>query len=315
MATITQKRRENRQQAAEDLNHKRPVLTAKPYDLTIETGAFCSLRCLICEQTYTDFDLSREFLELARFKQIIDYFYDSVEHINLFNWGEPLLNPSLCAMIEYAHDRDIHTVVHTNLNFLNAELAEHILTSGLSELILSIDGASEDTYQRYRQGGSFRNAFENMQLLLQEQKEIRCASPRIIWKFLVFSHNEHEIEKAKELAGDLGIGIKFSFAVTDKNLTPTLKEFNNDFFKEKFCREYDLPCNQLWRGPIIHSNGDILPCCLVYQKKYVLGNMFTEDFNSVWNNQVYQSIRKSITNNLCCDPRLYCQRCRFNPAV
>ena len=314
MKEILQKKA-NRSRAAEDFERKRSILAAQPYDLTIETGAICPLRCLICEQTHNDFDLSREFLELDCFKQIIDYFCDSIEHINLFNWGEPLLNPSLCEMIKYAWLHNIHTAVHTSLNFLNSSLSEQILTSGLTELILSIDGASERTYQKYRKGGSFKNVFNNLRLLLSRQKQINSISPRIIWKFLVFRHNEHEIGAAKKLADDLGVEIKFSFAVTNNDLTPTLEEFNNSSFKEKFCKEYDLPCNQLWRGPVIHSNGDILPCCLVYQKKYVLGNMFNEDFTALWNNYQYQNMRKTVADKLHPDSSIYCTSCRFNPRL
>ena len=65
-----------------------------------------------------------------------------------------LLHPKIIEMIEYAHQKRISTGLSSNLNRLNAELAERLIRSGLSQLLVSLDGATQATYSRYRQGGN-----------------------------------------------------------------------------------------------------------------------------------------------------------------
>ena len=253
-----------------ELREKSAAVSGMPYSLTIDPGGSCPLRCPFCEQTYNDFDLSREFLKFSDFKKIIDYFQDFLLHINLFNWGEPLLNSQISQMIEYASSLKIITAIHTNLNFLTPELAENLVRSNFIETVVSIDGASELSYQKYRKNGSFKTAYGNLKLLCQKKKDLGAKDANITWKFLVFRHNEGEIEKAQQMANDMGIPVKFSFAVASGDFESTLKKYDSKNFREKFCKDYDCPCHQLWRGPIIQSNGDILPCCLVYQKSIFL---------------------------------------------
>ncbi len=287
------------------------VLEGMPFTLTIETGAICPLRCPFCPQTYDDFDLSREFLQYSDFKRIIDYFDDSLQHINLFNWGEPLLNGSIVEMIEYAASHEIETDIHSTLNFASTGLLENLVGSGLTRFTVSLDGASEETYQGYRKGGSFRVVYDHLRLLVDKQKELGNKHTNIIWKFLVFRHNQHEIEKAKGMADELGIAINFAYATAFGEYVSTLEEYNGTDFNKKYSRQYDPQCSQLWKSPTIHSNGDVLPCCQTYHSKYVLGNIFQQDFKDIWNGARYRHMRQVVTGKVASDPSLFCCRCFF----
>jgi radical SAM protein with 4Fe4S-binding SPASM domain len=294
---------------------KQIFVLGMPNTLIIETGAVCPLHCPFCPQSRDDFDLTRELLTFDNFKKIIDYFENFVDTVLLFNWGEPLLNPDLSEMIVYASERKIRTVVHSNLNFLTEELAEKLIKSGLSELVSSIDGVSEESYQAYRRGGSFNIAINNLKLLLHKRKQLGMGMPNIIWKFLVFKQNEHEIEKARRIAQQIEVPIDFKFAVAPGEFEPTLEKYSNSDFINKFIRDYGLPCEQLWRAPVICPDGSVLPCCMVSHKKYIVGNLFEQDFKSIWNNEKYQLIRKIVTGKMSkSDSSFFCYNCVFGPS-
>jgi len=295
------------------LKNKSIFASALPNTLIIEPGAVCSLKCPFCPQSQDDFDLTRGLLKLADFKKIIDYFEDFVDTVLLFNWGEPLLNLQLVEMIEYANERRMRTIVHSNLNFLTEEMAERLVRSGLTELTASIDGASEESYQKYRKGGSFSLALENLKLLLKKKNDLKSNTPRIIWKFLVFRHNEHELDTAKRMAVEMGVPIEFKFAVAPGEYDPSAEKYNNRDFTNKFIENYGLPCEQLWRAPVIHSDGSVLPCCMVSQKKYIVGNIFNQDFKQIWNNDEYQRLRKIVAGETNPEPDTFCYNCIFNP--
>jgi len=293
---------------------QRPVIAfGIPNVLIVETGAVCSLRCPFCPKNHADFDLSRRFLRQDDFKRIVDSFEGLLDSILLFNWGEPLFNPQIPEMVRYAAQRKISTTIHSNLNSLAPEFARRLIEAGLSELVASIDGASEESYRAYRRGGSFAKALNNLKVFIETKKSLSSDSPRIQWKFLVFRQNEHEIEKARLLAEEIGVPIQFSLAVAPGVFESTLDEYNNKDFAEKFIKNYGLPCEQLWKSPVICPDGEVLPCCMVNQKKYSVGNLFKEEFSDIWNNSTYQALRRIISGEVAADRSFFCHDCIFNP--
>ena len=296
------------------LRDKPQLAPAMPNCLTVETGAVCPLRCVFCPQIDPDFDLPRGFLSLEELKKIVDGFEGYLEHANFFNWGEPLLNPDLSQMIRYVAENGIYSVVHSNLNFLNPALAEALLDSGLSELSASIDGASEEAYSKYRVNGSFSTALRNLQLLISTKKKMGLVAPKIFWKFLVFRHNEHEITKAKSMAADIGVEIKFQFAVTTKKeFESTLEDYDGKYFLKKFVHDYDSPCDALWKNPIVHPGGIVLPCCMICHQKYAVGDLLKKNLRNIWNNEKYQELRNVVAGRIKPVESSFCHRCIFNP--
>jgi len=291
-------------------------LSSKPSAITIEPGAICQLKCVLCPQWKDTFNFSKEFLKLSQFIELIELFKSTVEHINLYNWGEPLLNPDLPDMIKYSNKYNIDLTIHSNMNYLTPKLAEELITSGPFNLSVSIDAASEKSYKLYQVGGSFDKAITNLKILLKIKKQLKTASPNIKWQFLVFRHNEHEIDKAKRLAEEIGVVIKIAYAESKDKLEPDNPKYNMENFHEKFVKEHGRLCDELWRGPVIHSNGEILPCCMIKDIKYSLGNVFEKDFNKIWNSEKYQKYRQYVSGeNVCEDDDLFCKKCVLNPRL
>jgi len=76
---------------------------------------------------------------------------DYVFFLDLFNWGEPLLDPNLEELVRIASARRIVTNVSSNLSLpLSDERIESLVKSGLCQLVVSLDGTSQETYQNYR---------------------------------------------------------------------------------------------------------------------------------------------------------------------
>ncbi len=89
--------------------------------------------------------------------------------------------------------RDIYTKVDTNLSLrLTDDKLKDLLMSGLSEIAASIDGFSQQTYERYRRGGRFELVLENLTRLAALRDRLGLDT-KISWNFLVFNFNEHEV--------------------------------------------------------------------------------------------------------------------------
>jgi MoaA/NifB/PqqE/SkfB family radical SAM enzyme len=125
--------------------------------------------------------------------------------MDIMNWGEPLLNTRLPAMISSAKSHRIEVRLDTNFNDANEALIEELILSGLDILSLSIDGISPETYGRYRSKGKFERVLANLEILVRKRQALGRKNPWIVWQFLVFRHNDHEVSQVDEFARARGV--------------------------------------------------------------------------------------------------------------
>jgi MoaA/NifB/PqqE/SkfB family radical SAM enzyme len=113
--------------------------------------------------------------------------------------GDPVAARSFDAAVEWfaAANAALAIEVYTNGALRPpqwwAELARRIAAI---RVVFAIDGL-EDTYAFYRRGASFDKVVENARAFID-------AGGRAQWDFLVFRHNEHQLDEAKRRASELG---------------------------------------------------------------------------------------------------------------
>ncbi|MBI5427497.1 MAG: radical SAM protein [Nitrospinae bacterium] len=283
-----------------------------PKMLSIDPTNHCNLRCPLCPTGLDDPNVERGLMKLEQYKSVIDRLGKWLQSANLYSWGEPLLNKSFVDMLRYTSRDPFHirAISSANLNILSAAQIEGLVASGLDKLIVSCDGVSQEVYEKYRVGGKVETVFENMKKLAAEKK--RANSPiRIVWNYLVMKHNEHEIDLAKKIAGEIGVEITFGLMRTnlkddilqpasaniqrDLEWIPESPEFN-PYNVERKTRKKPLSfCKRPWQETFVNWNGDVFPCgCVVTEKKYSMGNVFEKDFMEIWNGERYVSARKEL---------------------
>ena len=142
-----------------------------PSHLIIDITNVCTLKCRLCPTGAGLPGRKKGMMPLEAFRKIIDETGKYLISIDLFNWGEPLMNKDVYQMIAYAHARHIVTSVSSNFQHFSEAAANQMISSGLDILILSIDGASQESYEKYRIGGDFRKVIEHMSLLVKKKNE------------------------------------------------------------------------------------------------------------------------------------------------
>jgi MoaA/NifB/PqqE/SkfB family radical SAM enzyme len=193
---------------------------------------------------------------------------------------------------------------------MNLEDLERIVESGLNHIRVSLDGASEESYAKYRVGGHFQQVFSNLNTLIDIRNRCRSSFPIIEWQFLVMRHNEHEIPQVRKFADELGVdlvtfgAIGLGEAPYDGTYDQTLAEewlprhhpqYRHRYGTESF---YDGPCFFLWESVTINWDGGVAPCCVLDDPNMDFGNTLDRPVSSIWNNEFYQSSRRQF------DPRL-----------
>lgn len=298
-----------------------------PFILNIEPGNVCNLKCPLCPTGLGDQGMAKGFIDLGFFKHIFDQLRGSLTSVNLYSWGEPLLNKDLVRIIRYIKESDkaIRVVISTNLNIRDDKLLEELIDSGIDEVIVSCDGACQATYEKYRVGGDFNLVMHNLRYLASKKEELAKDSS-IVWNFLVFRHNEHEVEKAREMAKETGVDFRIGFMRTsmkdeilkshkeaieqDKNWIPDNPEYSAYDKINYTTKKIIKTCRKPWQEISINWNGLVFPCCAVYGEKYNFGDTRKDSIKNIWNNPKFISARKEILNK--CPATTICGVCRSN---
>lgn len=280
-----------------------------PPTIMVEPTNICNLKCPLCPTGAGLIKRKKGFMTLLNFKKIIDEMGDYIIHLRLWNWGEPLLNQDIFKMISYAKQKKIFVNISTNSHLLNKEISKGLVESGLDELIVSIDGASEETYKKYRKGGDFKKIIDSLKFLIQEKKRLNKKLPYINLQFIIMKHNEHEINKIKKLAKDINIdqlsfktvGVMDYFSKEDIRKYLPEKDKYSRYTKERnklfLKRKIKNWCDFLWEEFIINWDGEVVPCCFDMNNSYVFGNVFKQSIKKIWNNKEYVNFREKILKN------------------
>ena len=145
----------------------------KIYILNVESSRNCNLRCIQCanHSIFSPKVTGNKLMTLETFKKlepVIPY----IKIINLDNHGEPLLNPYLTEMIKFAKclNPQVRISFTTNLQTLTEKLAKGLLESGLTDLQVSINGITKETYEKIEVNAKFDRLLQNLEIIKTYRK-------------------------------------------------------------------------------------------------------------------------------------------------
>jgi len=179
-----------------------------PFDLTVDCATLCQLHCPYCAVGNGTIRRGRALMETALHERLAADVAPDLFLAWYFSAGEPLLHPRLHEHLARTAGEEAFTVVSTNLSVpLSPARQEALLRSGLGMLSASVDGASAATYGQYRRGGDFALVMDNLAGLARRKREMGLQFPLLEWRFLLFAHNQHEVDTARSLAADMGLDL------------------------------------------------------------------------------------------------------------
>jgi MoaA/NifB/PqqE/SkfB family radical SAM enzyme len=279
-----------------------------PQSILLEASSFCQLRCPSCPTATGAIDaaIGRGFLRFEDFRKLVDG-NPSIRRIELSNYGEIFLNPELLEILEYAHHAGITITIDngSNLNDVREAVLEGLVKYKVSILRCSIDGASAETYRKYRVHGDFDTVIANIERINYFKRVYASEFPQLGWQFIIFGYNEHELPHARELATSLGMAFhpkltwdaNFSpirdaeFVKNETGLTFTTRSEYTEITGEIFLNSI---CHQLWDNPQINWDGKILGCCRNFWGDFG-GNAFTEGLSASLNGETIEYARGMLT--------------------
>jgi MoaA/NifB/PqqE/SkfB family radical SAM enzyme len=285
-----------------ELAYRRRIadVQSMPYLINVEPLYYCNLECPLCDRQIFPFARQGKEagkLSLELWDRILDEVGDYLFQCHIFGQGEPLLDWTRTKeIISRTHQRRIFTLLSTNCTLVTPEIAAEMPATGLDYLVCAIDGVSQKSYSRYRVGGNVDKALSGMRLFMQE-RDRQKSSMQIEWQFLVHKHNIHEMDKAREIAEEMGVylrfatlhGMEFNPALQDEWLPESSKWSAGQVALGE--TPYNFPCYFLWRALVLNSNGRMARC-LIYQNVAEYGDANTHTVQQLYNSPSMQRARE-----------------------
>ena len=283
---------------------KSAVYWGSPPVVMIEPTNICNLQCPLCPSGNGTLKRAKGYMDLDVFKKIINDIEKTAFMVVLWNQGEPYLNKDFSKMVKYASDRGLFTLVSTNGN-IDYE-AEEIVKSGLDSMIVSLDGTTQETYNKYRVNGKLNTVIKGVKEIVAAKKKLKRSNPLLRWQFLVMKHNEHEIEEIKLLAKELEVdnlelkSIQIYSKEDIEKYLPTNPKYrrykvSGDNFELKF--GIKNRCRRIWTNAVINWDGEVAICCFDKDGIFKVGNVKTTRLNQLWKNDNITKIRNQILTN------------------
>ena len=196
---------------------------AGPYPgrMYVECTAACNISCnQACCNPESGITRTRQagMLDFDLFKRVIDEAGPSLHRIDFFNYGEAFLHKRAVEMCEYIKTNFPHIYLYTSTNglALSEEAARRLVHSGIDEVTFSVDGARQESYEKYRQRGKLDVALRNLRAMADEKRKSGRTLPFLNWRYILFVWNDsdEEMQQAREMAQEMGVD-RLCWEITD----------------------------------------------------------------------------------------------------
>jgi len=267
-----------------------PKKQAHPQGTLIEITNACNLNCLMCNTK-----LSKRVLGLMSpevFRRIIEELKTiGISSGGLHTVGETFVYKDLETLLAIAEELDFRVWISTNAQF--PERIEPLYSrfpKVFNDIRISIDGATRETFERIRVGGSFDKVFETLEVI----HKINCEK--------INSRIGVTIDSVLNL-DTLGESLHF-FKTFKKYVFPESINFgvitglspDDEYFKSTFPFKNlirpTVPCYMPFTNQYFTFDGQVTMCCRDYNGEITVGDIMDESAMEIWDGPHAEVVRQ-----------------------
>jgi len=283
-----------------------PIVWGMPVSYSIEPTNQCNLKCPECPSGLGTLTRPLGLLKTDDFKKLIDQIAATGFYVQLFFQGEPYLNKQLPEMISYAQSKKIYISISTNGHFITEKNVDYILDNAPDKLIFSLDGLTEESYQKYRVGGTFAQADAGLRAIARRKKELKIKTPFIELQFIVMKQNENQLDDVIKYGKECGVDkvvfktmqiSSYENALKFLPENPKYRRYLVDGNSFRIKNKLMNHCFALWRTSVVTWDGRVVPCCFDKDASFEVGKLNGKTFKEIWHSKEINIFRKRILQN------------------
>lgn len=281
-----------------------------PQIIQVQTQWGCNARCVFCPMGREQNQILGR-MDQATFQRIVD---ESVENnvkvLSPYLQNDPLVDRRIHERVGYIRERRgskrfPKTKLITNGGLLTEERAYNLVRSGLEYIVFSVHGVDAQVYNDIMQGPKLETTIRNIEAFVRIKDELRSKTPHIeVWAVRT-AEVDRQLKEVRAFWAERHI--RFKARELDNRAHPEITD-NNEFVNEgddwKFATYCTIP---FWRAWILW-NGDMVLCCVDWERKHIFGNIHEHSIREIWNNEPYRQYRERMRQNDCAGT--LCEHCQ-----
>lgn len=266
-----------------------------PLHLDFELNDSCNQACIMCPRNSrthqnTGYSLgTKSRFDLYDFKKIIEEGSKyGLRSINLGAYAEPLTHPQFFEFVSIAESHRIIDIrMITNGILLTPATSDTLLDSAITNIFISIDAATKETYSSIR-GSGYDLLIQNIEYFLKRRESRSQTIPFVRVSFVHMNSNKHELAEFLD---------KWQKRVDFIDVQPGEDLSIHPSSSDSHGKKQRIKCISPWQRLSILANGDIIPCCSFYGRYIPIGNIKTTTIYDAWHGGRMQSVRQNLEEN------------------
>ncbi len=277
----------------------------------------CNARCPWCQTGVLNLHkkpLKGGFIDVETFAAAIEYMLKMgiiglSTQVDLYNWGEPFLNPQFKEIIRFMSTTNVQFGLSTNCSKLTTFEEPHLQTN-LKRVLFSMCGFSQASYDRIH-GFDFDTVRSNIVTMVHNFRECGFHQEACI-PFHLYQFNLDEIRPAYQFGLEHQIGLYPYYALfNDFDMTmdylcgtmpyEQLKEVSQELVLF-YVKDYIANMPHNYRCPqydilTLDEHCNVLTCCFVekYAEEYVLGSIFDLTLEEINASRIQPICKRCLT--------------------
>jgi len=272
-----------------------------PVNLDIEPTEACNLQCVMCPTGFAGPDDPR-MIDMDLVKRLIDQAAANGTYSVKFTFrGEPAIHRGLVEMVRYAKAKGIPEVQFTTngIPYTDRKVRD-LIEADLDRIIFSIDGSEKETVERVRRGIDYDRLVQNVLAFYRLRQELGRAKPFIRVQMVRMKANYVQVERFVEMWKPYADDIRIS-DVTDRGQGDHMAVGDQRPIGRR-------RCPQPWQRMVVSSNGEVVPCCLDWDKRWVVGDATAQPLKEIWRGARMEAMRQ-VQRDLRLDEVSPCRGC------
>lgn len=277
-----------------------PSKQTKPQSALIEITNACNLNCLMCN---TKFQSRPEGLMSAEvFERVItELKANGVERAGLHTVGETFLYKDLGTLFEIADKNDFKVWISTNGQYpQRMEKLYEKFPKLITDVRISTDGATKETFETIRVGGSFEKLFESLEIIHRINNGKRHYRIGLTIDSILCMSNIYELRDYFDVFGKYvsSQDINFDLVSSLNALSDGQKEesyLTKSFPFNNLIRS-SVPCGLPFTNSYFTYDGQMTLCCRDYNGELTAGDVMKTSLNELWDGEQAENIREQHTN-------------------
>ena len=276
----------------------------------IEITNVCNLSSNCCPKTSRKY----EFMQEDAFKKIIKSIKGYTEHVYFHLMGEPLLNKNLKRFLEISGENGLKVNITTNGTLINEVKDVLINSTSLRQINISLHSFEANDHDR-----DFNDYLNNIISFIKEvsdKTDIICSLR--LWN----------LDGKYKGSNNMNIDI-FNILQDEFNLNTDLHEFFKEKNSFKLKNRVYISMGEKFKWPSLKDeelgervfcyglrdqigilvDGTVVPCCLDSEGSIPLGNIFTQDLDSIINCDRARAIYNGFSGRKAVED--LCKKCGF----